>query len=1745
SAKPSGRFQPRRAPTVIVTNVSKPEAAEESFEELLLKYKQIRLELESIRSQERHALGHSHGAGALAELQSPDGGQSEARNDPAAPESGAGATEEPRPLLQEQKISFQAFNLRPLRQKLLTPAQMDALNQPRPEQQEQAPLPDDAEGDDEVQDEESESDLNVSALSEEATPLVSGKMLQEEEDLSELHLRLLALQSASRRWQQKEQQELSRKSIPAAQEKRCMTPAMQRSIGRSSESSPALQARRSRSRSGGAPERSRTPVRPRRAAALSKQALRKQQLRTWKLQRQKQQQERRHREEEIRKIRDLQNQDEQYNRFMRLVTGRGRPHPHSTVSEADPKKPLRQALDSSGNLYQYDNYDEVAMDTDSEPGSPALCPGHDALAVFPLESTPVRQDSSPGTTAPSSPVLKQRINLSAVSLNTVSRIHPRVRKPAHSLPTTKSPFMLPRHRSVVVCLKASDDSDSEGEDGGDGVHVPFGGLESMIREARRTVEAAKPKQNVSEKENNPVKSRVEVVKAVASPLSSDSEINRATELQEKLQQHRASLVSDQTLLQQLRLQQIRKREALSAAEAKVQRLREQLLASEKIANANRLLLRKLQEQVQKVQQRVHVKQQQSLKLESDLRNLKAPGAIKRSTSATTAGALPLKVRRLDRLDSHLSELMVQKQRLQQLEVEYAMKIRKLKAAQALRQAEPRPDPSASDAPPLQAKPHPAAACVPPLLPQPSRHDLTQDKLVLSSDAEEEEEEQPPLKKSSGQRRRSFPESGSATRPKLSHAELPAACTRAPSAGAAGPQELLLGLNVQDLRQRFLQSAGLAQLMREEALNLTLSGNTWGQTERHGKVLEVESEALPSPQSRGDLALVPYGEYHSPLLLFKSYRFSPYYRTKEKLSLRSRTYSHAIDPKKSFCRFDLTGSCNDDRCAWSVSICLSVRLSVCAAVSLKLFLSVFRQHTRNVSLSEPLLFQDLLSYCLPLIGCNHSSRSSEVSSATERYMKRLFGANHDRMETDQKAVLLLSKDDKRYFDSETDDISNLETSVLENPKNTLLWLKLAYKYLQQRDSSESECVDAALNTLSRALEENPEHPELWSHYLMLFSHTDSSREERREMSETAVEHSPHCSVWWSYIGMESSFEGKDYVCSRLVTHLTEELPEQTPESASFQLLEVLVFRTQLALFSGRTRSAVQTLQVSRRSGVPCMTLRGGRTALTSRSAQGALESRVAHHLTLQHRSLLWLCFIYLKVFKHLPPTLFDPVDSNPQRISSTEPVLLPWSSSQLPTESEDLIAMVTDALSRCRDDRLSSAEQIQARFPLHSTLIHLYRSSAREAEAVSVCEQLMEEVPFFPPLLELRCSLMVSGCSDWLVDKWTAAFSQIPAPAQVLYHLGRCLQTQGQGNVLEQLSEPFIFSLCDSVPEQTTALDALRYVLGVQMDLQRVPVIKEEVQQQIEDQRPYLHLLYCQLLCVSGSVREAADGFEKALGSVTKLELLHTLWMDYLSFSRERLCSGSASVRDIRLFSSLVMRCLKTVPSRVVLPYSSSKFWNCFSFHNKVISFYLSCIPQSQHALVLERLHHAMPSNTQLAIRMLQQEYQDGSLEQFQLQSRMMISSFPRCLTFWRIAIAMETEQKHRAEVRRLYRQALRNLPLSATLWKDVNTHSSPVSLNDPGHPALISSTCLSLPVLSMLQWLLFEAADGGGRIDSLRKIIQHTHSLAPTVWRLSRTFAHPAIACFWIMGRSESTQTLRTTPNRTSIDTVPAFITGS
>ncbi|RXN16373.1 zinc finger C3H1 domain-containing isoform X2 [Labeo rohita] len=1636
----AGRCQTRRP----ANNALKAETTDESFEDLLLKYKQIQLELECIRKEERMA---------LKDEDEPPGRCSPAADPVPPPE----ALEEPVSAVKEEKKVFQAFNIRPLRQKLLTPAERDALNS-RTAQDVQRPDGDEGENDgnqdDGVKGEESESDLNISAVSDE-TPVVHVKK-EDEDDLSELQLRLLALQSASRRWQQKEQQVLKEskekitKAVKVSQDK-SESPCDRNKTGVRGGAACRSQERARVAKP--APDKSKAAGRAKKPAHLTKQAWRKQQLRTWKLQQQRQQEEqrnkqeeeeeRRKREDEIRKIRDLSNQDEQYNRFMKLVGSKHRSRSKST--DADQRKLAKQSLDTSGNLYQYDNYDEVAMDTDSETNSPATSPTHDALPWFPLESTPYRQgvgqhylqqmefvrltpppplppmpppdeaeqppkppfadeeeeeemllreellkslaskravkaEDACSSSGPPSPALRPvaqpntRSNLTAVSLNTVIS-HARALKFVRGQPAPKAPFVLPRHKAVVVRLNASDDSDSDGESCGPAQSM-FGGLESMIKEARRTVEAAKPKHSVSEKENNPVKSaealpdakkmdrllrddmaslerqrpgRLELVMGVPSPAGSDSELDllgRAVDLQEKFNQHKAQLCKDEALLKQLLQQEVKKKESLKAAEGKVTRLKEQLLASEKIVSANRVLLKKLQEQVQRVQHRVSVKKQQSVRLERDLSQAQAaaaPAALKRGSSAAIYS--PVKVRRVDRSDAHYAELIAQKRRLQQLESEYALKIQKLKEAQALRQAEPRP-----------VAPQTPGALYP--LPQPSLHDLTQDKLTLSNEdveAEEDEQQQQqiPAPVTPNTRRRSFRESGSFTKPKLCHLETPAASpvpvkqAKAASCSAAGLPELLLGLNVEDLRQRYQRCVGLSELLQEEMRSLSSGAEDGGAV---GKLVQVDFDPMAAHQSRAEPKPESFGPYHSPLLVFKSY--SPYYRTKEKLFLRSVTYSNAIEPKKRFCRFDLTGTCNDDDCTW--------------------------QHMRDCTLTESQLFQDILSYSLPLIGCTDASSSGDISSATEKYMKKLFGPNKDRMGTDQKAVLLVSKvnerlrhippfttcksqrkwrpaaqkvnaqgqedeelntvdvtvpvchdgrvqerwssadvcvtqDDKRYFDSETDDISNLETSVLESPNDVQLWIKLAFKYLNQKDTSVSECLDAALNTLSRALEDNREDKEVWCHYLTLFSRR-GSREEVQEMCEMAVEHAPHYDVWWTYMSVESGFEGKDYVCGRLISHLLEASHDIRPDVRSFQLLESLLFRVQLSVFTGRQHSALNILKSALHSGS---------------------KSSVADHLTVADRCLMWLSYIHLTQFRRLPSCLYDPANSNPSRIVCTEPFLIPWRTVRdLQTPADAIISLFKDAVSRCTDGRLSSSEQIQACFPLHSNLIHLYRTLDRCQEAVALCERLLEECPLYCPLLEITGELHVSsGRTDKAEELWRRAHSDSAGSARIFHQLSKSLLAQGKHSVMEELFDKFMCSFCETAQDQLKPLDVLSFW-----------------------QSNY------------GSVREAIDAFEKALGTITKLELIQSLWLDYLSFASTKMLAQQPSVRDLKMFTGLVHRCLETVPSRLTLPFSSSRYWSSFGFHNKVVSFYLGCFPQSQHSLILEKLQHIMPTNTELAIR---------------------------------------------------------------------------------------------------------------------------------------------------------------------------------
>lgn len=111
-------------------SVSKPDnSVDESFEDLLSKYKQIQLELECIRKEETMALGPKV---SPARDHTPDHTASVQETKPA--EEAPLSLDEQSELEAAEKKVFQAFNIKPLRQKLPTSVNLDVLKRSRAEQ---------------------------------------------------------------------------------------------------------------------------------------------------------------------------------------------------------------------------------------------------------------------------------------------------------------------------------------------------------------------------------------------------------------------------------------------------------------------------------------------------------------------------------------------------------------------------------------------------------------------------------------------------------------------------------------------------------------------------------------------------------------------------------------------------------------------------------------------------------------------------------------------------------------------------------------------------------------------------------------------------------------------------------------------------------------------------------------------------------------------------------------------------------------------------------------------------------------------------------------------------------------------------------------------------------------------------------------------------------------------------------------------------------------------------------------------------------------------------------------------------------------------------------------------------------------------------------------------------------------------------------------------------------------------------
>lgn len=175
--------------------------------------------------------------------------------------------------------------------------------------------------------------------------------------------------------------------------------------------------------------------------------------------------------------------------------------------------------------------------------------------------------------------------------------------------------------------------------------------------------------------------------------------------------------------------------------------------------------------------------------------------------------------------------MAQKQRLQQLESEYALKIQKLKEAQALRNKGAQLDLPPEAAVPTSASPEREAQSQVPAcsahFPQPSLHDLTLDKLNLESDDvseadDHETESAPGAAAATGGRRHSFRQcSSSFTKPHLEQqSATPVKDTGSSKASKASSSpgssaEGFAKLDVDALKKRHQQLPPLREVLHRE------------------------------------------------------------------------------------------------------------------------------------------------------------------------------------------------------------------------------------------------------------------------------------------------------------------------------------------------------------------------------------------------------------------------------------------------------------------------------------------------------------------------------------------------------------------------------------------------------------------------------------------------------------------------------------------------------------------------------------------------------------------------------------------------------------------------------------------------------------------------------------------------------------------------------------------------------------------
>ncbi|CAC5386585.1 unnamed protein product [Mytilus coruscus] len=813
---------------------------------------------------------------------------------------------------------------------------------------------------------------------------------------------------------------------------------------------------------------------------------------------------------------------------------------------------------------------------------------------------------------------------------------------------------------------------------------------------------------------------------------------------------------------------------------------------------------------------------------------------------------------------------------------------------------------------------------------------------------------------------------------------------------------------------------------------------------------TEHNILSRMKSTHSSSPSPKLKYRSPLLHFKSYRFSPYFRIKEKMSLSSPTVANKINPKKMLCRFDILGTCHDEDCAG--------------------------QHQSNYQMSQDEILQDIISYCPAVADIDKDTNPIHYQAEIGRYvtqvrkqyegmftMDRLFvlmasqvnekvkphmmfykprkwkpsqkdllankpdfihkGLEVDKLEWKkplnfQDLDNVISDQDMRYFVmSDSANIQDLESSVLDSPEDEELWLKLAYKKLHDPQSQEEANLDNALNVLARGLEENKCSCDLWKHYLKLYSrHKESS--DLVELCATALQYAQHYDIWWQYMNASSSIVDKQTICDMILSFLQSQ-ESLLPEEMSHDLLETILYKTSLYVWSGKLKTAHKFLQ--------------GKLKNTKENTW------IQTNLQPLDKCVLWLSYINLKEFKQLPSQLYNPQKQMAGRIVNKDKLIIPWNSlPQLSSNVDVLKSLMLKAVEDC----MTSEKTVLSIEILYVNIFNLLQSQQRYEEAASLCRKLLMMDPTMIDIW-LCVAELYSTCGDPVATRqvFADALAANRFSAKLSYYAASYdIQQDDSNKALEALEMGAINYFDVDIKDSMRSDPNLLYctLLDESVPLQyKPPDFKEGIMpESVKEEIVYVWMNYSLLLELQGDSTQAVEMYETALSKLENVTDITKVWTSYLQFHARQVLANKTNKEAAKTFTSLVYRAVTSIPTKFDCRFVWDSHWYNYNHVNTVLDLYLNSLPKELLLTEYEKLITIMPSNVQLILRACHEAISQDDLQLAKSFCNAAIYDNVSHLSLWKMMISLTVKLENIREARKLYQRAVQVLPYCVTLWKD-------------------------------------------------------------------------------------------------------------